>query len=240
MRKPIPQDLNSRGARRREKIFNVPPVILILFLICCFFYVIPSYFFSAGALERFLAFFSFVPVLFLHNYDVLTQFSAVSYAFLHGNLIHLAMNMLWLIIFGAPLANRLGAVFFIIFWVFTAFAAAMAYCLLNPADDSMLIGASGAISGMMGASARYNFQAIGGAYAPGTILSIKQALTSRAVLIALGCFIALNLLTAADQGQMSFAQEDANIAWQAHLGGLLAGFFAIGFFDKWTHKFTLS
>lgn len=227
------------GKPPREPIFNIPPVISVLLVFCCLAYIIPSYFFSQAALEHFLAVFSFVPILFLHNHDVLTQLSAVSYSFLHGNLLHLVMNMLWLIVFGAPLANRLGAAFFIIFWLFTAFAAAIVYCALNSGSEAMLIGASGAISGMMGASARYNFQAIGGSYARGTILSVKEALSSRAVVIALGCFIALNLLTAFDQGQMNFADESANIAWQAHLGGLLAGFLTIGFFDKWTHNFKL-
>jgi len=220
----------------RQRIFNIPPIIVILALICCIAYFIPAYLFSPGQQERFYAFFGFVPVLFLHNRDIITQLSAVTYSFLHGNLTHLGLNMLWLIIFGTPLANRLGSFFFFIFWLFTALVAALIYCGLNSGSQALMIGASGAISGMMGAAARYNFQAAGGVYLPETLLSIKQALSSRAVLIVLGSFIAFNLLDAAEQWQMGFA-GNMNIAWQTHLGGLLAGFLTIGFFDKWMGNF---
>jgi len=224
-------------ASRRQRIFNIPPIIIMLLAVCCITYFIPAYCFSSGQLERFYAFFGFIPVLFRHNHDIFTQLSAVSYSFLHGNATHLGLNMLWFVIFGTPLANRLGGFFFFLFWLFTALIAALVYFGLNSDSQAMMIGASGAVSGMMGASARYNFQATGGVYLPETLLNIKQAFRSCSVLVALGSFIALNLLSAADQWQAGFAEEGTDIAWQAHLGGLLAGFFAVGFFDKWADKF---
>lgn len=232
-----PHHHKSGSRPKREKIFNIPPVILWLFLLCCAVYIIPNYFMSSAAEEIFYSNFGFVPVVFLHNHDVLTQISAVSYSFLHGSLTHLGLNMLWFIIFGTPLANRLGSFFFILFWIFTAFAAVMIYCLLHFYSDIALVGASGAISGMMGASARYNFQTIGGSYMPESILSVKESMASRAVLVTLGSFVALNALTALSQGTMGFVGDSTNIAWEAHIGGLIAGFLSVGFFDEAAHHF---
>jgi len=221
----------------REKILNIPLVVTGFFLLCCLAYMLPAYILPAGRGEALVASFGFIPVLFLHNHDALTQISAVSYSFLHGNFTHLGLNMLWFVIFGTPLANRLGSIFFILFWLFTAFIAAMAYFLLHMNSDTTLIGASGAVSGMMGAAARYNFQAIGGSYLPGGVLPIKKALLSQSVLLILGSFVVLNLLNAMDQWVTGFIESDAGIAWEAHIGGLLAGFLAAGLFDKWTHNF---
>jgi len=229
-------DKYQNTSRKRERVLNIPLIVVVLASVCCAAYIIPAYFLTSPWREEFYAYFSFVPVTFLHNYDMLTQLSAVTYSFLHGNLTHLGLNMLWLIVFGAPLANRLGNVFFLIFWVITAYIAALTYCMFNSASDAMLIGASGVISGLMGAAARYNFQTYSGSYVAGALLPIRRALVSRSVLIALGSFILLNALTALDEGN-NFAGDNLNIAWQAHLGGLLGGFFIIGYFDKWSQRY---
>jgi len=227
----------SGNKPQRERIFNLPLVIIVFFAVCCLAYIMPAYLLPPGKSEEFFAFFGFVPVLFLHNHDVMTQISAVSYSFLHGNFAHLGLNMVWFVVFGTPLANRLGGTFFILFWFFTAFIAAMIYCLAHFDGETTLIGASGAVSGMMGASARYDFQTIGGSYVPGAVLSIKKALLSHSVILVMGSFVTLNFLTAIDQWITGYADNQAGIAWEAHIGGLLAGFLVIGFFDKWTHNF---
>ena len=66
--------------------------------------------------------------------------------------------MIWLAAFGSPLANRLGAARFVLFWVATSVAAAAMHYVLHMTDQSPLVGASGAISGMMGAAARFGFR----------------------------------------------------------------------------------
>ena len=57
--------------------------------------------------------------------------------------------------FGSPLANRIGALRFVTFWIATSVAAAGLHYVLHMTDQSPLVGASGAISGMMGAAARF-------------------------------------------------------------------------------------
>ncbi len=76
--------------------------------------------------------------------DVFAFTSPVTYSFLHGNLAHLAINMVWLAAFGSPLATRIGALRFVAFWFFTAAAAAALHYVLHSSDPAPLVGASGA------------------------------------------------------------------------------------------------
>lgn len=231
-------NLHPPGGRQpHERFLNVPAVVIIIGLLCFLAYVIPAYLMSYEEEEAFFAQFGFVPVLFATNHDLMTRLSAVTYSFLHGSWSHLGLNMVWFVIFGSPLANRLGAFFFILFWFFTAFAAALAYFILYPDSGAMLVGASGAISGLMGAAARYGFQAMPGNHAAarsgfaGSVLPICEALRSRTVLVFIGGWLLLNVLTGFFN-QYSAQAGGSVIAWEAHIGGLLAGFAAIGFFDR--------
>ena len=71
--------------------------------------------------------------------------------FLHGGLMHLAGNMLYLWVFGNNIEDNLGHVRFLVFYLLCGVAAAFAQALPNPASEVPMIGASGAISGVLGA-----------------------------------------------------------------------------------------
>jgi membrane associated rhomboid family serine protease len=71
--------------------------------------------------------------------------------FLHGSLMHLAGNMLYLWVFGNNIEDNLGHVRFLLFYLLCGVAAAFAQALPNPASEVPMIGASGAISGVLGA-----------------------------------------------------------------------------------------
>jgi len=187
--------------------------------------------------DAFFASFGFVPVLFAIDHGLMTRLSAITYSFLHGSWTHLGLNMTWFIIFGSPLASRLGSFFFLLFWIFMAFIAALTHFVFYTDSTVALVGASGAISGLMGAAARYDFQHVPEKYPSnrsgfsGSVLPMRVALQSRTVLVFVGGWFFLNLLT----GIMSYpaGEEEGNaIAWEAHIGGLLAGFLTIGFFDR--------
>lgn len=79
------------------------------------------------------------------------ELSLVSYAFLHGDFWHLAGNMLFLWVFGDNVEDALGHVRFLIFYLLCAVAGALAHGLAIPASDAPLIGASGAVAGIVGA-----------------------------------------------------------------------------------------
>jgi len=157
----------------------------------------------------------------------------VSYSFLHGSWLHLGLNMIWFVIFGAPLANRIGIGRFLLLWVFTAILAALTHLMLHYSSTIPLIGASGAVSGIMGAAARYGFRRQAHNAKPvfaGHLLPVLQIFRERHVVVFIGIWLIINLAS----GFYSYLPEAglSAIAWEAHIGGLMAGFFAIGLLDK--------
>jgi len=79
------------------------------------------------------------------------EFTLVSYAFLHGSIWHLIGNMAFLWVFGDDVEEAVGHLRFVIFYLVTAAAGAFGHWASNPASDIPLIGASGAVAGIVGA-----------------------------------------------------------------------------------------
>lgn len=224
----------TAGERPYEPVFNVPAIVVLLIGVCAAVYLVQSYVLSDSQHLGLLVRAAFIPIRYSGRFDIdLYAFtSPFTYAFLHGSLAHLAINMIWLAAFGSPLANRLGAMRFLLFWMVTALAAAGLHYVLHPLDQSPLVGASGAISGMMGAAARFGFRTSRSAGKPsfeGPLLPIADVLRSRTVVTFLAVWMVINLVT----GLIGFAPgvED-RIAWEAHIGGFAAGFFGIGYFVR--------
>ena len=88
--------------------------------------------------------------------------TVLTYAFLHGGWAHLALNSIWLVAFGTPVARRFGAGRFLVLLAVTAVWGAMAHWLCYPYSFLPVIGASAAISGLMGAAVRFMFQSADG------------------------------------------------------------------------------
>src|SRR5512137_1032613 len=84
----------------------------------------------------------------LAPYNVMTVFSSM---FLHGGFFHLGGNMLYLWIFGNNIEDAMGHGRFIIFYILAGIVAAFAQLLYDPASNIPMIGASGAVSGILGA-----------------------------------------------------------------------------------------
>ena len=151
----------------------------------------------------------------------------VSYLGLHGSWTHLIINCLWLLAFGPIVARRFGSVLFLFFFLVCGLAAAVFYLALNWASPVPVVGASGAISGLMAAAVRM---------LPGQAPWAAQSeaplapLFSRQIIVFTALWAAINLITAATG--FGVGGEDALIAWQAHLGGFLAGLLLCGPFDS--------
>jgi membrane associated rhomboid family serine protease len=100
--------------------------------------------FSYGAIPHFLLTFKTVQPI----HPVLTVFTSM---FMHGGLLHLVTNMLYLWIFGNNIEDKLGYGRFIIFYLLSGIAAAYSHAISNPVSMIPMIGASGAVSGILGA-----------------------------------------------------------------------------------------
>ncbi|ODT06229.1 MAG: rhomboid family intramembrane serine protease [Mesorhizobium sp. SCN 65-20] len=232
-----PIDNPEQGADtppRREPIFNMPGIVVAIIAACVGIHLVRVY---ALTLEQDLWLLiraAFIPIRYSGQYDIdIYAFtSPLTYAFLHGGFAHLIINMVWLAAFGSPLANRMGVLRFAVFFAVTSLAAVALHYVLHPLDQAPLVGASGAISGMMGAAARFSFQidrAHGKPAFAGEPLPIAEVFRSRATVTFLGVWMIVNLVT----GLVGFAPGVENqIAWEAHIGGFLAGFFGIRLFDR--------
>jgi membrane associated rhomboid family serine protease len=85
------------------------------------------------------------------DYQKVPILSVLSAMFLHGGLLHLLGNMLFLFVFGNNVEDRLGRVRYLLFYLACGYAATYGFALSNPASEDTLVGASGAIAGVLGA-----------------------------------------------------------------------------------------
>ena len=193
-----------------------------------------------GSIDRWaILTFAFFPVRYdpsVFQFDLPTVVSPLTHSFLHGDWLHLAFNMVWLAAFAAPVARRIGPWRTFAFWAFTALGAVVLHGALYAGDTVPLLGASGAVSGFLGALARFGFRASPGPGGQGTgrpILPPLKALGQRGVLPFLIVWMVLNWATGADLFGLA---DGASIAWEAHVGGLVTGFLGIGFFVPRLHR----
>ncbi|WP_434054629.1 MAG: rhomboid family intramembrane serine protease [Roseibium sp.] len=158
-----------------------------------------------------------IPVVLFDIRDLAPQFqvlpdwmSVITYAFLHGNFTHLIGNMLFLWVFGDNVEDAMGHFRYLVFYVVCAIVSGLAYALLDFNSDIPLIGASGAVSGVVAAylmlHPRVKVWVL-------VFARIPLRLTAQWLLGAWVLFQIGNLLLA----------EESQVAWIAHVGGLAAG-----------------
>jgi membrane associated rhomboid family serine protease len=162
--------------------------------------------------------------------------SPFTHMFLHGDWVHLGLNSAWLLAFGGAIAARTGTVRFLAFFTLCGLGGALGFYLANANLVQPMIGASGAISGLMGGTLRFLFPAMdSGGFrrlreAPRSVrlMSLSETLTDRRVLVTSAILVVINLLTIVGFGT---AQSAGGIAWEAHLGGYIVGILTYAFFD---------
>ena len=161
-----------------------------------------------------------------------------TYSLLHANLSHLGFNVLWLLPFGSALARRFGGVRFFLFMAMTAAAGALAHFVTHEHAVAPMIGASASVSGAMAAAIRFAFVrgsflsfSRGDADAAARVpaLSLMRALRNPRVLGFLGVWFGINIVFGV--GSIAIGAEGASVAWQAHIGGFLAGLVLFSLFD---------
>jgi membrane associated rhomboid family serine protease len=217
---------------RREPIFNIPAVVASAIGLCTAIHLASIYLLSNEQYVVLLSYGAFIPVLYSGQFhlDAFSFTAPFTHSLLHGSWAHLAINMVWLAAFGSPLANRLGVPRFVIFWLVTALAGAAAHWAVHPFGQAPLIGASGVISGMMGAATRFGFRVDRRGDRPafaGPPLGIAECFRSRTVVTFLAIWMVVNAVT----GYFGLgAGSEMAIAWEAHIGGFVAGFLGIGHF----------
>ena len=160
----------------------------------------------------------------------------VTYMFLHGDWLHLAINAFFMLAFGSVVARRFGTGRFLLFSLLAGLGAASVHLWAYWGDQAPLIGASGAISGQMAGTVRLMFargMSVFDAHRlpEGQVraLSLVEVFTNPRALTFLGIWVGVTILAGAG-GVM--APAGASIAWEAHLGGFAVGILIFGLFDR--------
>lgn len=195
----------------REKILNAPPVAVLLALSMPALFLVqqrlPDGGFSYAFLPSSLVYGDWWPGLF-------------STMLVHGGWGHVAANAVASLAFGPPVARLFpglkGAATFLAFYIVCGVVASLGYGLIHLGSNDPVVGASGAVFGLMGAALRLL----------GSRQGRLRAVTDRRVITAAAVIMAVNAAT----GLIGFAPgvEGARIAWEAHAAGFVFGMLAIG------------
>jgi len=221
---------------RSEPIFNIPSVIVLFIALMTVIHLLRAFVLPAAWGNAVITALAFIPVRYIHplaEQDLLGWLAGpVGYSLLHGGWVHLIFNCVWLAAFATPLAQRIGAVRFVLLWVTSAAASAFFQAFVTDFANIVLIGASGVVSATVGAACRFSLALSGTSamryarFAPR--LGIFEALTHRPVVMFIGMWALSNALVVYGAGVPT---EGYTVAWQAHVGGFLFGYLTFGFFD---------
>lgn len=204
--------------------FRIPSHVLILSYLLALCFIVTH---SPGSVWYITADrFALVPSSVLY-----APWRLISYSFLHDSWEHLIFNLAWLVIFGSTVARHLGSARFFFFFIFCAISAGVVYTVFNFGNGFPAVGASGAVFGLFGAFMRFLFPSKGDGLATQP-QSLKRALQNRQTCTIVAVVIGIDVLFAAVGG--IFGNDI--IAWEAHIGGFIAGFVCFGWFALPSHS----
>ena len=224
--------MDPTPAAARAPAINLPAVVLWLGAAMVVVHVLRGAFPQEEGFWGLLAF-AFIPARYEEGGGWLPGgwgarfWTPLTHAFLHADWLHLVVNLVWMASFGGALARRFGTLRFLFVAAAAAAAGAGLFYLLHRHEEVVLVGASGAISGMMAATACFAFSP-GGPLAGGGPQSYRlpaepllAALAGSRALAFIAVWFAVNLLFGLSDGLLPGVDDP--IAWEAHLGGFLAG-----------------
>lgn len=202
--------------------FPIVTVTLIVVNVLIHFYQVLL---SGHAATVFIYKWAYIPVEYTQFVQVYPQLAlpfgvtVFSSMFLHGGIMHLAGNMLYLWIFGNNIEDYLGRIKFIIFYLVSGIVAVAVYTVTEPNSEIPLVGASGAIAGILGAylvlypRARIHTILILGFF----IQSVRLP-----AMILLGFWFILQVVSGLPA--LVSGPQGGGVAWFAHIGGFAFGF----------------
>ena len=159
-----------------------------------------------------------VPFALIHHFDINTFGTLFTSMFLHGDLLHIASNMWFLYIFGDNVEDALGPVKFLVLYLATGLCAALTHVLIDVDSTVPMLGASGAIAGVLAAYFRLFPRARVVTLIPILVIVLVRELP--AVFFIVAWFI-LQLLYGIES--LHGPAQGGGIAFFAHIGGFVAG-----------------
>lgn len=232
---------------QREPLFNIPSVVVAVIAVLALVHGARTLLLTPEQDVELLLTFAFIPA----RYDGSAMLGGVlpgglgaeiwtfvTYALIHADWTHFGVNSIWLLPFGSALARRIGAARFLAFFAVTAAAGAALHLATHAGEQFPMIGASAAVSGTMAAAMRFVFQRGGPlgmlrgddkeSYRV-SALPLSGVLRDPRVLLFLAVWFGINLLFGMSSLPVPGAEQP--VAWQAHIGGFLAGLILFSWFD---------
>ncbi len=184
-----------------------------------------------GALEAFFDRYSFDWLEFTQriatgDLSLDTFVPIVSHMFLHGGWLHVLGNMLYLWIFGDNIEDRFGSAQYLIFYLLCGVVAAIGQGLIAPAP---MVGASGAIAGVLGA---YLILSPTARVSTLVFLGLFITIVELPALIVIGMFIVLQIIEGVAELRVAGHAAAQHIAYFAHICGFAAGLLLLVFFRR--------
>ena len=231
------------GAGGHQPIFMIPGVIVVLGGLMLAIHLAASLILNQEGQLNLIIWFGVIPKRLIAPGEVPggllpLLWSPITYAFLHAGWDHVIGNVVWLAIFGTPVARRYGPVPTLIIFAVSSILGAVALVITSLNGVGYLIGASGGVAGLTGAGMRFMFQPVIVTKHPETgetIVLGRQMATIRQMLanptarnfsifwIVANCLVPILPLVIGQQ---------IEIAWQAHLAGFFTGLFLAPLFER--------
>jgi membrane associated rhomboid family serine protease len=181
-----------------------------------------------GTLDPFLFHYGMVPKKFIAA-PLAHLFSVLSSMFLHGGWAHIIGNMWFLYIFGDNVEDAMGPMRFLFFYLTMGLCAAIAQTYANPHSAMPMIGASGAIAGVLGA---YVALYPGARVLTFFVLIIFVRFIEVPAFLFLGLWFVIQAMNGFGSLTVASHEQVGGIAWWAHASGFVAGFIGVWIFRK--------
>lgn len=208
-----------------------PPIFTVAFIVACVAVFFWQASLDADAAARAVFAFGMVPAVLFGTASLPADVAVlppvatvITSMFLHGGVMHLLGNMLYLWIFGNNVEDAMGSLRFVVFYLLCGVVAAMTQALAAPGAEIPMIGASGAISGVLGAYILLYPHARIRIVIP---IGFYLHLTYMPAMIALGLWMGLQIMSS-----LMAPPDQGGTAWFAHIGGFVAGMLLIPFFKR--------
>lgn len=214
---------------RDDNPTEITPVVTTAFIVGCILVFLYEISLSASRSEVFVYMYGAIPAVVLGHAQLPPELvglpaygTLVSSMFLHGGWMHLIGNMLYLWIFGNNIEDVMGHAKFVLFYLICGVLAAFSHALIDPASTIPMVGASGAISGVLGAYLLLYPHARVLVLVPYGFIGTFNVPAA----MVLGLWFFMQIFS----GGMSLGHQGGGVAFFAHIGGFLAGMALIGFF----------
>ena len=208
---------------------KLTPVVTIAFIAVCTLVFLYQASLSVDPDNTFVFQYGAIPALLFGQADlpetvvpIPAYATLITSMFLHGGWMHLIGNMLYLWVFGNNIEDVMGHARYVVFYLACGILAALSHALTDPSSPIPMVGASGAISGVLGAYVLL--------FPRARILVLMPGLgvTKVPAGIVLGMWFVMQLLS----GGMSIGSQGGGVAFFAHIGGFIAGMALIGLFKR--------